>query len=100
MVSQTLAIRSRATTARVGSMYELLLELLVEFGSVVGVGAAAAALTVLGVLAELSGYARVTSGETLGFWFLFMGLVALVAAYKLTVDELLPRLRARREHRT
>ncbi|MEF8776678.1 MAG: hypothetical protein V5A43_09295 [Haloarculaceae archaeon] len=81
-------------------MYELVLELLVEFGSVVGVGLAATGLAALGLMSELAGYARVTSGQTLGFWFLFMGLVALVAAYKLTVDELIPRFHAARARRS
>jgi hypothetical protein len=74
-------------------MYELLVELGAEFGAVVGLGAVVTTLTGLGVLSELSGFHRVVVGNTLGFWFLFMGAIAFVAAYMLTVDELLPRLR-------
>mgnify|MGYP006283504749 CR=1 FL=1 len=80
-------------------MYELIVELVVEFGSVVGLGAAVSTLAGLGILAELNGLHRVTVGSTLGYWFLFMGVVALLAAYMLTVDELLPRLRETRARR-
>ena len=80
-------------------MYELLLELLVEFWAVVGLGLATSVLTGLGIMAELSGFHQVTTGDSLGYWFLFMGGVALVAAYLLAVDELLPRLREARRSR-
>jgi hypothetical protein len=78
-------------------MYELLVELAAEFGAVVGLGAVVTTLTGLGLLSELSGLHRVTVGNSLGVWFLFMGAIALVAAYMLTVDELLPRVREVRD---
>ncbi len=80
-------------------MYEAIVELVVGSWEVLGVGVAASVLTVLGVLGELTGLQRVMVGNTLGYWFLFMGAVALYAAYTLTVDELLPRVRDAREAR-
>lgn len=85
--------RLKSLYAKQPVMYELLVEAVAEFGAVVGLGAVVTTLTGLGLLSELSGLHRVVVGNTLGFWFLFMGAIALVAAYMLTVDELLPRIR-------
>lgn len=74
-------------------MQEIFIEVLLEVGSLVAYFAVFGALTALGLIAEYSGIIRVAAGETIGYWFLLMGLVAIVAGVKFGRDRAFPRLR-------
>jgi len=55
-------------------------------------------LTALGVLSEQTGIETVTSGDTIGFWYVYMGFAALYfGLYLVGYERLLPRLRRVRQ---
>lgn len=77
-------------------MYEAFAESLLEIAGVAAETALFAALTVIGVLSEQIGFADVTSGHLVGYWYVYVGAVALYAGiYLLGYKRLLPRLQAR-----
>ena len=75
-------------------------EVLVEFVSETVVFAIeivlAGILTTVGILSEQTGVASVTSGDTLGLWYIYVGALALYGGvYLLGYQRVLPELRAR-----
>lgn len=63
-------------------------EMLVDLAGSALYAVGALALTGIGAFAELSGVNTLSAGfSPLGVWYLFMGTVALVAAYKLATEK-------------
>jgi len=79
-------------------MEDLALEFVVEVAELVGLSVLTSVLGTIGILAERVGIEKITSGGMIGYWFAFVGLVALVAGYWLVRDALVPRFRDLRGH--
>ena len=77
-----------------GTVSEPIAELL----SLVLYAGIAAALTVLGTLAELASVETIASGQSLfGLWEVALGALLLYAAYNVVTELVLPELRGERE---
>jgi hypothetical protein len=78
-------------------MQELLLEFAVEAASVLGYTVVFSVLTGLGLLAEYVGFERLTGDGSLGYWFLAVGALAIIAGAMFAKDVLVPRLRTAKD---
>ncbi len=77
-------------------MYDALVESILEAAGLAAETVLFALLTGIGVLSEQIGLADVTSGQTLGYWYVYVGAIALYAGvYLLGYKRLLSRVRDR-----
>ena len=77
-------------------MHEVLVESILEVAQLAVETVLFAVLTTVGVLSEQIGLADVTAGQTVGYWYVYVGGVTHYAGvYLLGYKRLLPRLRAR-----
>ena len=76
-------------------MKDALVETMIETGLFVIETVLIGVLTTIGLLSEQIGVSSLTSGETLGLWYVYVGAISLYAGlYVVGYERVLPRLRA------